>query len=717
MVHCIGRTVRALAFAVAGAALAGMARDLVWLGQEDNGDWDLVTPNWYVKGDETKTRVCFESGDNAFFLESEWERATVRFVRTDFSTWVKEFDIGTVVVSNDVQTFSWSCNGYSYVGELCFQPLSIDKYGDGDFDVNYGFEWNCDFTVHGGRFLSGYSSTHTTDNRNPAGSMIVNRTVTFLSNTTWYATSSGYGFGGAGNAGQDNGRGNVHVVFSNATVDASGNLNHYVNFPKTTFWNATAAFGTTDYDTCSLLFSGDLAIGGTRSTTFASRSMTFGKKTLAPITIDVADATGDDASDFIVSGRIGNTTVVANPKNYSGDGRFIKTGAGTMELANVNNTFTGNVVVAEGTLLVPYGTDIRNKCRKGPLGPVDVRDKSVTVKSGGTLQMGVFSKNDNFPISNPNAPVDYVVSIEEGGRLRLADGTHMFGELALCGGELTYQNGAPQTWIEYALMTIGRKMSFSGTAPYDLDVRGTHNVMYLGFTLDSVRDDAPISLDKPHLTNLWSVVEFEVADVTGDDDVDAAIGLPMRDLVNVCYPTYGYSPNSYTYAPWKWARFRDGVRKTGAGTLRLYGENGYTHVTEVAEGTLQVDGSIASSSGVAVDAGAFLGGTGVVSAVTVAAGGGFVVDGAKARADVLKIPSLTCAGSVVVRPVNVAEETVTRFRQGICRLQDKPAEVDFSGWKVDSPHAKPIAFRFGYDPATGVVDVRYAPPGLTLVIR
>ncbi len=717
MAHCIGRRVRALAFAVAGAALAGMARDLVWLGQKDSVDWDLVTPNWCVKGDETKTRVCFESGDNVFFLEDEWETNRVRLIRTDLTGWAKEFDIGTVVVSNDVQSFSWSCNGYGYVGALCFQPVSIDKYGAGDFDVNYGFEWNCDFTVHGGRFVSGYNSTHTTDNRNPAGSMIVNRTVTFLSNTTWYASSSGYGFGGAGNVGREDGRGNVHVVFSNATVDASGTQNRYVNFPKTTFWNATPAFGSKDDDSCSLLFSGDLAIGGTQPTTFASRSMTFGKKSLTPITIDVADATGDDAADFIVSGRVGNTTVVANPKTYSGDGRFIKSGAGTMELANGDNTFTGNVVVAEGTLLVTSGTDIRNSGRKGPLGPIDGCGKTVTVRDGATLQMGVFTKNDNFPISNPNAPASYAISVEKGGRLRLADGSHLFGELALGGGELTYGNGAPQTWIEYALMTVGKKMSFSGTTPYDLDVRGTHNVMYLGFTGESVRDDAPISSGKPHLTNLWSVVEFEVADITGDDGVDAAIGLPMRDLVNVCYPTYGYNPNGYTYAPWKWARFRDGVRKTGAGTLRLYGENGYTHVTEVAEGTLVVDGSIASSSGVTVGSGAFIGGTGAVSAVSIAAGGGFSVAADKARTDVLTIPSLTCAGVVVVRPTGVTAETAAQFRQGICRLQDRPAVVDFSGWKVDCLHAKPIAFRFGYDPATGVVDVRYAPPGLTLVIR
>jgi hypothetical protein len=82
--------------------------------------------------------------------------------------------------------------------------------------------------------------------------------------------------------------------------------------------------------------------------------------------------------------------------------------------------------------------------------------------------------------------------------------------------------------------------------------------MYLGFTLDSQLDTEPVSPSQPHLTNLWSVVEIEVADITGDSGIDAAIGLPMRDMINMCYPTYGNNPNGYTYDPWKYCYFRDG---------------------------------------------------------------------------------------------------------------------------------------------------------------
>jgi len=61
--------------------------------------------------------------------------------------------------------------------------------------------------------------------------------------------------------------------------------------------------------------------------------------------------------------------------------------------------------------------------------------------------------------------------------------------------------------------------------------------------------------------------------------------------------------------------------KTGAGTQVLSGTSGYVGATTVNEGHLIVDGSIASSSGVTVEDGATLGGSGYVPAVNVLLGG------------------------------------------------------------------------------------------------
>lgn len=63
------------------------------------------------------------------------------------------------------------------------------------------------------------------------------------------------------------------------------------------------------------------------------------------------------------------------------------------------------------------------------------------------------------------------------------------------------------------------------------------------------------------------------------------------------------------------------LTKTGAGTLTLSGANTYAGTTTVAGGRLDVTGSLAASGSVTVQAGASLGGTGTVGAVTVLAGG------------------------------------------------------------------------------------------------
>ena len=73
----------------------------------------------------------------------------------------------------------------------------------------------------------------------------------------------------------------------------------------------------------------------------------------------------------------------------------------------------------------------------------------------------------------------------------------------------------------------------------------------------------------------------------------------MRDMITMCYPTYGNNPNGTPTTRGSTA-ISVTVRKTGTGTLRLNGVNAYTHTTEAAAALL-VDGTIATSSGVTVD--------------------------------------------------------------------------------------------------------------------
>lgn len=82
------------------------------------------------------------------------------------------------------------------------------------------------------------------------------------------------------------------------------------------------------------------------------------------------------------------------------------------------------------------------------------------------------------------------------------------------------------------------------------------------------------------------------------------------------------------------------LSKEGTGTLVLAGANSYTGATDVVAGTLQVDGSIAASSGVRVESGAALSGSGTVPPLSVLTGG-TVAPGSAAGTGTLNV-----AGSV-----------------------------------------------------------------------
>ena len=682
-------SVAALLAAASVSSIAYGARDLVWLGSEDadsGSNWDLVTANWYVKGDDAKTRVCFASGDNVWFIDSEWISPTVKMIRTNTTSWQKEFDIGAIVISNETETLTWTCNGTSYVDASCFQPTSIDKWGAGTVTTGVNFQWNRDFNVHQGEFKATIGSTHPGDYRNELGSTQYARTIRFMDGTTY--TTTKYGFGGLGNGA------NVTMRFTNATFKVDQD-NAFVSLPKTVFYNPTFNFKSKNADNCSVCFTGDAEFAGTAPITLPStRNAIFGHRNGTPTTVTVQNITGNTDADLIVKSPLGNYKGTWDGIYCEVCNTFIKSGPGTMQIASYVNTMTGNVQVVDGTLCFK-GSSGNFDFRKGALGAVDGVDRTVTVKDRGTIEMS----DSCFGLVN--MALSFKMAVEPGGTLKLCEGQNNLGQLLLKGGDFEYANGSQTGWIEYALMTIGKRLSFTGNRVYDLNVRGNHNIMYLGFTTNAVADTKPIDAAHPHLTNFWSVVEMEAADITRDANVDASVGLEIRDMVNMCYPAYGTSPNSYTYDAWKWCYFHGGVKKTGAGTLRIYGKTSYTHTTEVAEGTLVIDSTIASSSGATVDAGAYLGGTGTVCAVTLKADGGIEVDAAKP--DHLKVPSIAAEGAASVKIIG-ADRPAALDGRALFEITGKPASFDLTNWRVNfGGTGRTRGVKLAYDPSTGIV--------------
>ena len=118
-----------------------------------------------------------------------------------------------------------------------------------------------------------------------------------------------------------------------------------------------------------------------------------------------------------------------------------------------------------------------------------------------------------------------------------------------------------------------------------------------------------------------------------------------------------------------------------------------------------------------MDAGAYLGGTGVVSAVTFQDGAGLVVPFARNRKEMLQVASLAAEGAVNVRVQNPEQQDRADFRQPLLKIANRPASVDLSKWTVDlegAPSAQ--GFSLSYDASTGVVSAFYNG-GTLLTIR
>ena len=702
---------------LAGVACGGgvAARDLVWTGSTSRY-WDLTSTNWRVAGDEGNEPVAFQSGDNVLFDDSAASFA-VELVRVD-KTADFQFDVGNVVFSNETQNYTFDADKHNWIYQRGAFG-TIDKWGAGTVEVLTRLDTAKDFTCHRGVWKCRTGSNYIGEFRSCLGSLHDRRTVAFEPGS---ALDLNFGW----IVGAPTSAGNLTFNFTGTAIsNTTSGVQHFsaVNFVDSYYWGRSG----------QLYLSGNVTVGGTKPFVLDGwdAALTIGGNN-AFRTVTVADVTGDDRSDMVVTNRlVDNGAYVVSPNTRVLVNRILKKGPGTLAFMNYGSTTTGTVDVAEGTVVFDsaggwYGTYCSVVGRiDGP----DGAHSHIVVRDGATA---VFPRN--MAAGEMNNPMSWELSVSN-ATLRLADRTYQhFGTLRLHNAVLDWQNAYQNTWMNYDFLGCSDKLVLSGDTPYDFQVKGLHpataglsdNCTFrLGFRLDSAIDDHPIAeagtdpssanwAKYSKFTNMWTVVDFVVEDITKDDGVDATMAWTIKDMPNMSYTSINAN-ETWAANPWKRYRFRGGIRKLGTGTFRTTGRNSYTHTTEVAEGALVVDGSIATSSGTTVDAGAFLGGTGVVSSVTFRDGAGLLVPFARNRKDMLQVASLVTEGELKICVRNPEKQDRVDFRQPLLKIASKPASVDFSRWTVDLEGAPSSnGFVLSYDNLTGIVSASYN--GGTLLI-
>ena len=173
---------------------------------------------------------------------------------------------------------------------------------------------------------------------------------------------------------------------------------------------------------------------------------------------------------------------------------------------------------------------------------------------------------------------------------------------------------------------------------------------------------------------------FKVNDVTGDPAADLTVDL------NLGRPSNGEYANRAFFGTL-------GFRKTGAGTMRYTAPlaatrgNGLTADHEldgnvsVEEGEFRLDGDLSAASSIAVSSGAYLSGTGRVSNVSIAAGGGLrIVSQQKKKLVVTGNATLSATGTIDIVSDPSSARTPGGWIMEVAGTFTHPS--DFSGWTV-----------------------------------
>lgn len=521
------------------------------------------------------------------------------------------------------------------------------------------------------------------------------------------------------------------TIFENATIslsDAQWNDDNYWQIVSETETNHLPSVQWP-----SVGFNGGVTFTGTNVYNLANWNTTyyFGcENGLSPTDLELDDISGDDGDDLTINGRLVDAPpwydrswpLDAFGRRYVTRLRHVgqplnmrKTGTGTLQLKNTGSACTGRIEIAEGVLKVAVRGNDDRTATQSALGNLSDSNRVALVLSGGTLHL---TASDTFGQAACVNESRFVIS---NGTLRslqrdaktTAGWANSLPYLDLydasfdyCGGLDSGNANAP-----YGTFIFTHRVRWDGTRPYDLQPNGRANFFCLGHEQDEYQ------VVNGATTNLHGKVEFYVADITKDVDVDVTLGVTLKTQA-----TWGGDNSKW----WGKTVFNNGLLKTGPGTLRLNG-NGraegytdksyyYTEATRVNGGTLLVDTTAFNSTNVFVQSGAYVGGTGTVKRVTIEAGGGFTAAPGQTRPLTAEAVEVLADGDVVRLDIPYVGDLAELQHLRVPVVS--AAGLEGATWMTTiNGAAAPAGYTTSAVVSGGVVYGVYAKGGLVVIIR
>ncbi len=263
-----------------------------------------------------------------------------------------------------------------------------------------------------------------------------------------------------------------------------------------------------------------------------------------------------------------NLMFEAMPAGYLSVNDFAaNTSFGSITIADSGYAILGNPIDLTGEIDATYSANTSTFDVASAL----TADQTISVAAGATLDFGGVISGSGYNLTKTGD-----------GTLEL-DGTNTYtGTTTIGAGIVSITDSSA---LGTGAVTDDSELDLSN----NIDISNTLTLDSAGLAINSVSDSNTVSGS----ITLGSYATIDVADTT-----TLTVSGPIGD-----------GGNSY------------GITTTGTGVLDVTGDSTYTGDTIVDEGTLLIDGDISDSSGVLVDSGATLGGSGTAPAVTVAHGG------------------------------------------------------------------------------------------------